>query len=995
MARSIVFWLSLFVIGGFGLYSQTTKMMKANSVSIATYKRDIPPLSKMKNIISAKGMGHVAPPKRRGANTVILGKGFPKGRDPLMVRKKSISSKATGVTVASFDAHAGSVLNDATGAIGPNHYMYAFNTGFGILDREGTVLLQEASLGTLFPGETLGDPIVIYDNFADRFVVMEFSNSPNGFLIAVCKGPDPVNDGWSTYRFNTGDFPDYEKLSIWNNGYYITTNKNRDAPTTNDVVFVVERDKMIEGEASVQMIGFPLPGAQTNGFYSPGGFNATGSELPPIGVQHAIVFMQDDEWSGVTKDHLKIWNTNVDWNSPENSTISQPQELLVTPFDGVFDNGSFQNLEEPGNGADIDALQATMMYMTNYRRFATHNSVVLNFVVDLDGTDSLAGIRWYELRQEVDGDPWTVFQEGTYVQPDGLSAFCGSIGMDVDGNIGLAYTVVGPNVYTSLRYTGRLASDPLGYMTVEEQVSANGDRKNNRSDGRYGDYGQLTVDPLDDKTFWHISEYMKGPSSIRKSHVVAFRIDSKIDDIDPPSSPHNLVVSEKIAKSITLDWEASVDNVVVKEYYVFQDDQFIGTTSKTRYTIKGLTPQTSYSFYVLAKDLSGNQSTPSNTLVVSTPAITIKGCIEGVSVPYYESFEKDLGSWTQVLEDDLDWVRSSSSTQFVNIESFKAYEGESYVFIESSNNFNKKATLDSPCFDLMHAPSAILSFNYYMNGDDAMGSLEVEISNDKGVTWNSVWKKIGNQDSEWKTASIDLSLYRGSGIQLRFSGRTGNTEKTKIAIDAISIESNVVGAVCVENDLQLSVTFDKHPEETSWVLMDEEDKVVASERYSSGNTAQSTVVSTINDLKPGRYTFVLSDSFGDGICCEYGMGSYYLSSNTGTIISGGNFTDADTVEFCVQVDEAGISTYELADTDKDDQRFILSPNPVRNDILNIAIEESLIQNLEIFSMYGTLVKKIPNHGAKKYIDVSGIASGRYFMRITSKNDVVTRSFIKN
>ena len=140
-----MFLLSLLVIGCFGLHAQTSKMMKASSIGKASYKRDIPPLSKMHNIISAKGMGHVAPPKRRGANMVILGKGLPKGKDPLMVRKQRVSGNATGITVTSFNAHKGSVLNDATGAIGPNHYMYGFNTGFGILDREGTVLLQEAS----------------------------------------------------------------------------------------------------------------------------------------------------------------------------------------------------------------------------------------------------------------------------------------------------------------------------------------------------------------------------------------------------------------------------------------------------------------------------------------------------------------------------------------------------------------------------------------------------------------------------------------------------------------------------------------------------------------------------------------------------------------------------------------------------------------------------------------------------------------------------------
>ncbi len=802
------------------LHSQVKEGMRASSIDVAIYKRDIPALSQMKNIISAKGMQHVAPPKRRGSNISVEEKGLPKNGDPLRYQNKRVSSSASGTTIASFDAHSGAVLNDATGAIGPNHYVYAFNTGLGILDRNGKTIMPEISLRTLFPGESLGDPIVVYDNFADRFVVMEFSNSPNGFLIAVCKGSDPVNDGWSTYRFNTGSFPDYEKLSIWNDGYYITANKDRDDPTANNVVFVVERDKMIAGDEVVQMIGFPLPGVKNNGFYSPGGFNATGRALPPMGVPHSIIYMQDDSWLGVSQDHLKIWTTHIDWERPSSSTISQPQELMVTPFDSVFDNGSFQNLDEPGSGANIDALQATMMYMTNYRRFETYNSVVLNFVVDLDGTDSLAGIRWYELRQQKDNDLWTVFQEGTYEQPDGLSAFCGSIGMDANGNIGLAYTVVGSNVYTSLRYTGRLASDPLGVMTVEEQISANGDSKNNRSDGRYGDYGQLTIDPLDDTTFWHIGEYMKGPTNVRKSHVVAFRIGPRIIDTEAPSSPTNLFVSSIMSRGVSLKWETSVDNNNVVNYDIYQDGNLIANSFDTTFTVTGLTPEKIYSYYVIAKDISSNQSTPSNTVRLTTK-------------------ESDV-----------------------------------------------------------------------------------------------------NSD-------------------------------------------------CISGDLKLSLTFDDYPEEISWIIKDTQGVTVASKSYSPSEFDGSTVVETIDDLVLGEYIFTIFDSSGDGICCVYGKGTYNLSYDGGIIVSGGEFMKSETITFCKQS-----QVYELTDINKKDRRFILSPNPVKNDILNIEVDETPIEDLKIFSMYGQLVDNIVDNEYLDGVDISGLSSGTYFVRITADETIITRSFIK-
>ncbi len=987
---------------GFGLFAQTGKMAPS-TIGQAEYLRVIPALADMDNIISAKNQGHIAPQKRRSSNTFVPGKGFmpEDGMDPLMkVQQKSASKMATTAPIASFDAHVGTVLNDATGAIGPNHYVYAFNSGFGILDRNGSVLLPEASLATLFPGESLGDPVVVYDNFADRFIIMQFSNTPNGFLIAVCQGPDPVNDGWFTYRFNTGSFPDYEKLSIWSDGYYITANKDQNNPSGSDVVFAVDRDKMLVGDASAGLIGFPLPGAETNGFYSPGGSNATGTTLPPVGTGHSIIYLQDDSWSGVSNDHLKVWTTDVNWTNPGSSTISAPQEISTTPFDSVFDGGSFQNLDEPGNGPDIDALQATMMYMTQYRRFGTHNSMVLNFVVDLDGTDSLAGIRWYELRQTGDGAPWTIFQEGTYVQPDGLSAFCGSIAQDAQGNIGLAYTVVSSSVFTSLRYTGRLASDPLGTMTAAEQVSANGDAQNNRSDGRYGDYGQMTIDPLDDMTFWHIAEYMKGPSpNVRRSHVVAFKIEPEIVDEEAPTAPTNLAASGTTARETTLNWTASTDNVGVTGYDVYQDGAVVATVAGTSTIVSGLAPLTTYSFFVIAKDASGNQSTASNTVSVTTlESTTGPGCIDGLTAPYSESFESSIGAWTQDAGDDLDWTRDSNGTPSRSTGPSSADDGTFYLFVEASGNGtgypNKQAILNSPCFDLNDATSATFSFSYHMFGSTNFGSLSVDASNDEGVTWTTVWTREGNQGNSWQTANIDLAAYLGSGLQLRFNRVTGSTWQADAAIDKISLTAGgPPGGDCADADLSLSITFDDYPQETSWTLTNSAGTVVASQSYSTANPDGSTVTETLNGLASGTYVFTMSDSFGDGICCQYGNGSYTLSSSAGTIVSGGEFTSSEATEFCVtgSATATRLSTYPLSDLNaKDSGVFEVYPNPAY-DVLNISVEKRTIQSVEIFSMYGQRVYQ----GTETSINISDLQTGIYFARITgngANEGVYTRRF---
>ncbi|TBW29852.1 T9SS type A sorting domain-containing protein [Gramella sp. KN1008] len=468
-------------------------------------------------------------PRNRGINRVVPGKGLPKTTDAALQSKMGEIKART--PILNFDAAVSrSTPTDPTGVVGPNHYLNAWNSAFSIWDKSGNQIVPPASLASIggeFEGEVLGDPIVVYDQAANRYIISQFSDSPESFLIAVSQGPDPVNDGWYTYRFTTnGVLPDYPKMSVWGDGYYITTNKNSRTADENPVVYVVERDRMLQGETA-RIVSFPLPGIETNGFYSPAGFQTVGSDLPPPG-NSPIVFMQDDAWAGVNEDHLKIWLINVDWNDLATSTISESQELAsasgVSPFIATFDGGSFSNLAQPGDASDVDALQATMMYMTQYRRFSTHNSVVMNFVVDVDPTAAEhAGIRWYELRQQKDGEPWSVYQEGTYA-PDKRDRFSGSIGIDARGNIGLGYTVLDDSpadpVFPSLRYTGRFVNDPLGQMTLEEQSIYEGESPNPNS--RYGDYAHLSIDPVDGVTFWHNGEVFQGVERVNR--VGVFRI---------------------------------------------------------------------------------------------------------------------------------------------------------------------------------------------------------------------------------------------------------------------------------------------------------------------------------------------------------------------------------------------------------------------------------------------------------------------------------------
>ena len=307
---------------------------------------------------------------------------------------------------------------------------------------------------------------------------------------------------------------------------------------------------MLLGNAS-QFIAFPLPGITTSGFYSPQFFNVTNDDLPPAG-NASIVYMQDDAWTGVSTDHIKLWTVNVDWGNLGNSTISDPEEIITTPFTSVFDGGSFSNVPQP-SGQDQDVLQATIMNQAQYRSFPGYNSAIFNFVVDTEGSGSeLAGIRWYEFRQTAHGEPWTIYQEGTYVSPvEGKNAFSGSMVMDAQGNIGMGYTTCSNDDKIAINYTGRYASDPLGEMTIDETLIAQS--TTNNPSNRLADYVQISVDPVNGKTFWHIAEYFVGGQ--RTDVVGVFQIASDfLNDVGVSSivEPNSGALSDNEPITITV-----------------------------------------------------------------------------------------------------------------------------------------------------------------------------------------------------------------------------------------------------------------------------------------------------------------------------------------------------------------------------------------------------------------------------------------------------------
>ncbi len=413
---------------------------------------------------------------------------------------------------------------DPTGAIGPNHYVQAVNLSFAIYDRAGTRLYGPASTNTIWSGfggpcqsTNNGDPIVLYDRAADRFLISQFAlpNYPSGPFyecIAVSTGADPTL-GWNRYAFLVSNtkMNDYPKLAVWPDGYYMSVNQFNQSTLSwggaGAVVF--ERERMLDPtRGTPRMIYFDLYSVNSNlGGMLPSDWD--GAAAPPAGAPNVFAEIDDNVW-GYSPDQIWLWKFQTTWGASPTATFTSLATLATAPFDTNMCGYARACIPQPGTTAKLDALSDRAMFRLAYRNFGTHQSMVLNHTVDTNGAD-LAGIRWYELRST--GGAWGIHQQSTLSSIDGQHRWLGSIAMNDAGAIALAYSVSGSSVSPSLRFTSRNAGDPLGQMTQPETTIVAGSGYQTHSAARWGDYAQMTPDPVDGNALWFTGEYTNSISS--------------------------------------------------------------------------------------------------------------------------------------------------------------------------------------------------------------------------------------------------------------------------------------------------------------------------------------------------------------------------------------------------------------------------------------------------------------------------------------------------
>ncbi|MCD4789840.1 MAG: T9SS type A sorting domain-containing protein [Bacteroidales bacterium] len=421
---------------------------------------------------------------------------------------------------------------DTEGDVGPNHYFQMVKNSFAIWDKSGNILYGPAENKTIwseFPGpwhdQGWTDPIVLYDHLNDRWLasVMIYEiDIEYHILIAVSATPDPLGE-WHCYALWFDVMPDYPKFGVWPDGYYLTINEYSIVGYWGTFeragILVFNPEELINGATDPTVIYFYFDSPNNSFTTDIASFQPSDLDgyPPPEGTPNYHICVKDDIW-GYEQDRLWIWECVVDWSDTSNCHFSEVTILETEPFDSNYDNMAY--IHQPGTSTRLHSLSQFMMYRLQYRNFGEYQTLVCNHTVEVNGNEH-AGVRWYELRNE--GAGWYIYQQSS-LAPDEDSRWMGSIAMDADGNIGLGYSVSGDMTFPSIRITGRRQYDAPGIMTLNETeiMAGSGNQSYNV---RWGDYSTMSVDPVDDLTFWYTQEYLPvfGPL-VWQTRIASFQL---------------------------------------------------------------------------------------------------------------------------------------------------------------------------------------------------------------------------------------------------------------------------------------------------------------------------------------------------------------------------------------------------------------------------------------------------------------------------------------
>lgn len=777
----------------------------------------------------------------RGRNNLAFPERQLQIEDPIRQTTSSTNSTSIEPLVNIEGITAGSSPNDPSGDIGQNHYLQAVNaTQLAVFDKQGN-LINTFSANTIWSDigfASAGDPIIMYDQEAKRWLITEFPNG-NQLLVAVSQSDDPLG-AWDAYNFGTPSFPDYPKYGIWNNAYSVTTNEG--GPGTLHAYFI-NREALLNTDAMVpiQRIGLPGYTGSEGGFLVGTPVDWTG-DTAPIG-DPIVVTLNDSSWGDIEDDAIEIYSINIDWDDPDNTVVTNTT-ITTSPFDAfacAAAGPGFACIPQL-NGIGLDGIPEVIMNQAVYRNFGSHESMVMSFMTDANGND-LAGIRWTEMRRSGGGE-WTLYQEGTYAPDDGLHRFMSSVQMDGAGNIGMGFNVSSESTYAGVRFTGRRATDPLGEMTVEEFNVVEGG-STIVSGTRFGDYAHMTIDPVNDRTFWYTTEYA-GATGV-DTRIVAFELRKDTTDIAvtalaSPTSGPDLTDMEVVQVEVI---NAGLDTL---------EGFSVG------YVFEGGAP---------VIDMLPDTLLPDSTYLHTFVSTVDMSLIGDYSFIAFATVEGD----DNVRNDTLEVVVSHQPRVDAGISNIT---GGASIF----------------CGD-----SFPLTLELTNLGVDVLTSVTIELTLNGNPIDPIIWEGTLESGASVDVVAQITGAIDGANDISAVTVNPNGVADQRPENDDFSFEFNVLldGV-----EIFLNITTDFYPGDNTWELVDENGEVL----YTAGpySAQNADIVETLCLDPDACYTFTMFDSFGDGMCCAYGPGGYEITDADGLplLTSNGQFSTIETSEFCAR-----------------------------------------------------------------------------------------------
>jgi hypothetical protein len=443
--------------------------------------------------------------------------------DGAVARSSAIPMPAPGLTFDglsnydNIDAYSLLIIPpDITGDVGPNHYVQAVNALVRIFDKSGNAVTPPfrmsqlfASLGTPCSTRDDGEPIVLYDPLADRWLMSQYCNNfpPFRQMVAVSKTGDPAG-AYFVYEFVMPNVKinDLAKFAVWPEAYFMSDEEFLGSDYVGIGIFAFDRTKMLAGDPSAGYVYLNRPSNTTDRRSNLIPADIDGIRPPAPSTPGIFVGYTATEY-GDAQDAVKLFDFRADFANPANSAFTERPEspLAVSAIDPTSPTGR-TDITQPAPGEKLDSNSDRINYRVAYRNYGGSESLVFNQTARLtqDPDPYRAGVRLYELRRTGTG-PFAITEQST-IGDTTSSRWIGSAAQDHQGDLAVSYNFVTDAKVPSVFYTGRLAADPAGIFR-EETALVNGSGVQKAFGWRWGDYAALTVDPVDDCTFWASGEY--------------------------------------------------------------------------------------------------------------------------------------------------------------------------------------------------------------------------------------------------------------------------------------------------------------------------------------------------------------------------------------------------------------------------------------------------------------------------------------------------------